>query len=185
MKGFSFQAVVAVLATSATAWLGGWDDAVKFLVAFMVIDYVTGLLSAFKKKEINSEVMFWGGIRKGAILVVIAIAVMLDQLIGNDSPVFRTMAIYYYIAREILSITENYGVLGLPMPDFIRNAMSQLESKAGASGLFSNAERHNNSALSKIEHRLDDIMTEAEKTTPIVVETESIVVEVNNEKEGK
>lgn len=163
MKEFSFSAILAVIATSATAWLGGWDDPVKYLIAFMAIDYATGFLSALKKKELNSEVMFWGGIRKGAILVVIAIAVMLDGLVGNETPLFRTAAIFYYIGRELLSITENYGILGLPMPNFMKNVLTQVEQNQTAHGLFSDAERHNNSALDKIETRLDDIMVEAEK----------------------
>lgn len=129
LKEISFKSIVAVIGTIATGWLGGWDDALKFLCAFMVVDYATGVLASIKNKKLNSEVMFWGGIRKGAILVVIAIAVMFDSLVGNTEPIFRTLAIYYYIAREGLSVVENLGTLGVPLPPFIKNTLEQLQQK--------------------------------------------------------
>jgi toxin secretion/phage lysis holin len=73
--------------------------------------------------------MFWGGIRKGIIIVVIAIAVMLDQLLGNKEPIFRMLALYFYIAREGLSIVENFGILGVPFPEKIKKVLVQLQEK--------------------------------------------------------
>lgn len=118
--------LVAAIGTYISHALGGWDMAVEFLVTFMVIDYITGFLAAAKNKQLNSDIMFWGGIRKGATLVVIAIAVMLDGLIGNEAPVFRTMAVYYYISREGLSAVENLGKLGIPLPTFLKSTLTQL-----------------------------------------------------------
>lgn len=130
-KEFGFNTSVAAVGTIITAWLGGWDAALRILVAFMVIDYATGFLGAVKTKRVDSEIMFWGGIRKGIILVVIAVAVMLDELMNNQEPIFRMLALYFYIAREGLSVTENLGILGVPLPRAIFNALAQLQKKGG------------------------------------------------------
>ena len=127
VREFSFSSAVAVCGMFVSSWLGGWDVALKLLVVLMVFDYVTGLLGAIKNRAVNSEVMFWGGVRKGIIATVIAIAVLLDQMVGNASPILRTLAIYFYIAREAISITENLGILGLPLPPKIAEVLTQLQ----------------------------------------------------------
>lgn len=129
LKEFGFNTFVAGAGLIVTNWLGGWDAALKTLIVFMILDYVTGLLAAIKSKQVNSETMFWGGIRKGAVLAAVAVAVMLDQMAGNQEPVFRTLAIYFYVAREGLSITENFGLLGAPLPGFVTKVLAQLQEK--------------------------------------------------------
>ena len=131
MKEYTFSAIIATIGTTTTALLGGWDTLLQFLVVFMILDYLTGLLAAAKRKKVNSEVMYWGGIRKSAILVVIAIATMFDSMMATDAPVFRTMAIYFYLSREGISITENLGKLGVPLPVFIRQLLEQIRDKGG------------------------------------------------------
>jgi toxin secretion/phage lysis holin len=125
-REFEWGVVGAAAGTIVSAWLGGWDVALQALVAFMVVDYLTGVLAAVKQRRLNSEVMFWGGLRKGIILLVVAMAVILDRLVGNEDPIFRTLAIYFYVAREGLSILENLGLLGIPLPDFLRRVLEQL-----------------------------------------------------------
>ncbi len=129
MKEFSFNAFFAVLGTTATACLGGFDASLKVLIAFMVLDYVTGFLGAVRGHKVNSEVMYWGGVRKGVILAVLVISVLLDEMVGNAEPIFRTLTIYFYISREGISVTENLGVLGVPLPPFISKVLSQLNEK--------------------------------------------------------
>lgn len=126
---------VVILGLSAggsilSSFLGGWDTALKILIWLMIADYASGLLAAIKRKQVNSEVMFWGGIRKGAVLLVIGIAVMLDELVGNTSPIFRMMALYFYIAREGLSVVENLGLFGVYIPGFIKKILEQLKEKS-------------------------------------------------------
>lgn len=128
-ENFVFAAI-ATAGTIASSFLGGWDIALKVLVVFIIADYVTGVLAALKRKQINSEVMFWGGIRKGALMLVIAIAVLLDELVGNESPVFRMLALYFYIAREGLSVVENLGLLGVWVPPAIKQLLEQLQEKS-------------------------------------------------------
>jgi toxin secretion/phage lysis holin len=103
----------------------------KFLIVFMVLDYLTGLAKAIRHKNVNSEVMYWGGIRKSAILVVIALATMFDSLAAQDVPVFRTLALYFYLSREGISVIENLGQLGVPLPSFLRLFLVQLKEKGG------------------------------------------------------
>lgn len=118
---------IAATATIVTGMLGGWDVAIKLLVALMVIDYVTGFLAAAKHKKLNSDVMFWGGIRKGVVFCVIIIAVIADELLNNSNPVLRTLVIYYYIAREALSVSENSALLGVWLPEKFISVLSQLQ----------------------------------------------------------
>lgn len=130
-KEFTFNTAIAAAGTITSAWLGGWDAALNFLIVAMVLDYATGFLGAIKEKRVNSEVMWWGGIRKGAILAVIAMAVLLDQMMGNPEPILRTLAIYFYVARECVSVTENLGILGVPLPPALTKVLEQLQEKGG------------------------------------------------------
>ncbi len=128
-REFTFSSFLALIGTAMSMFLGGWDVSLKLIVFCMVVDYVTGLLGALKTHTVNSEIMFWGGIRKAVILVVVALAVLLDQMIGNSTPVFRTLVLYFYIGREGLSITENIGILGVSLPNFLRKVLQQLQEK--------------------------------------------------------
>ena len=128
-KEFMFNAAIAAIGTTLSAWLGGWDAAIGLLVTLMVADYITGFLGAVKGRRVNSEVMFWGGIRKGIILAVIALAVQLDGMLGNADPILRTLAIYFYAAREGISVTENLGILGVDLPPVIVKVLEQLQQK--------------------------------------------------------
>lgn len=123
------EGAFAVLGTVVTALFGGWDAALKILVFLMIVDYVTGFLAAYKYKRVNSDVMFWGGIRKGIVFIVVIIAVLLDELINGGLPIVRTLALYYYIAREGLSVAENLGLLNVPMPQQMIDALTQLQGE--------------------------------------------------------
>ncbi|WP_270167617.1 phage holin family protein [Paenibacillus sp. SYP-B4298] len=121
--------IVAAVGTFLAASLGGWDVALKLLVYCMVIDYATGFLGAIKTKSLNSEVMFWGGVRKGVVMLVVGLTVQLDLFLGNDSPLYRTLALYFYIGREGLSIIENLGVLNVMVPSAVKERLQQLNGK--------------------------------------------------------
>ncbi|CDX01313.1 Toxin secretion/phage lysis holin [Desulfitobacterium hafniense] len=128
-KEFMFNATIAAIGTTLSAWLGGWDIALKVLIVLMIIDYATGFLGAARQHKVNSEVMFWGGIRKIIILAVVALAVLFDQMLGNTEPIFRTLAIYFYAAREGISVTENLGIIGVSLPPVIVKVLEQLQTK--------------------------------------------------------
>jgi len=109
--------------------LGGWDKGMTILIILMIGDYVTGLLGAIKTRTLNSDVMYWGGIRKIVVLFVIALATAFDGWMNPDTLVYRTIAIYFYIGREGLSIIENLGVLNVPLPQKLKNVLHQLNDK--------------------------------------------------------
>jgi toxin secretion/phage lysis holin len=125
----AFSSIMAIVGLIVNSYLGGWDIGLKVLIFCMVFDYITGVLGAIRQRNLDSEVMFWGGIRKSVILMVLVLAVLLDELVGNVAPVFRTLAIYFYIGREGLSVVENLGVIGVPMPSFITKVLAQLKEK--------------------------------------------------------
>ena len=121
-----FNAIVAVLAIFFTYLFGSWDLALQVLIVFMILDYGTGVLYAYLTDQLNSEVGFKGLVKKCMILVVLIIGVMLDRIVGNGTWVFRTLVAYFYIANEGISLLENVGNIGIPIPNKIRNALEQL-----------------------------------------------------------
>ena len=123
-----FNAIVAVLATFFTYLFGSWDLALQVLIVFMILDYLTGVLHAYLIGQLSSEVGFKGLVKKCMILVVLIIGVMLDRILGTGTWVFRTLVCYFYIANEGISLLENVGNIGIPIPNKIRNALEQLNN---------------------------------------------------------
>lgn len=121
-----FNALVAVVATFFTYVFGSWDLALQVLIVFMILDYGTGVLYAFLNNQLNSEVGFKGLVKKMMILVVLIIGVMVDRILGTGNWVFRTLVAYFYIANEGISLLENVGNIGIPIPNKLRNALEQL-----------------------------------------------------------
>ena len=121
---------VAILGTGVTWLFGTWDTAIMVLIAFMVVDYVTGVIKGWYAKELSSDVGLKGIARKFLILLVLMVAVLLDRLLNTGTWVFRTLACYFYIANEGISILENVVVLGLPVPDKLKEALVQLKDKS-------------------------------------------------------
>lgn len=125
-----FNTAVAILATFFTYLFGGWDLALKILITFMVLDYVTGVIYACVIKTLNSEVGFRGLIKKCMILAVLIVGVELDRMLGNGGTwVFRTLVAYFYIANEGISLLENISNLGVPIPNKIKTALEQLNNE--------------------------------------------------------
>lgn len=107
--------------------LGGLDAMLICLFTFMVLDYLTGIIKAFKNKKLSSETGFYGILKKITILVVIMVAVQVDTALQlND--VMRYLAIGFYIANEGLSILENAGEIGIPLPDKLKESLESLRS---------------------------------------------------------
>lgn len=121
-----FNGIVAILATFFTYLFGSWDLALQVLIVFMILDYGTGVLYAYLTDQLNSEVGFKGLVKKCMILVVLIIGVMLDRIVGNGTWVFRTLVCYFYIANEGISLLENVGNIGIPIPNKMRQALEQL-----------------------------------------------------------
>ena len=107
--------------------LGGWDVALQTLVIVMVLDYITGICKAIKKKELNSKAGLIGIVKKFGYLVIVALAVVMDHITG-ETGVVRTLVIYFFVANDGLSILENWGAIGLPLPKKLFEVLEQLKS---------------------------------------------------------
>jgi toxin secretion/phage lysis holin len=119
--------IIAGLGVLGTWLFGGWDLALKILVAFMVTDYITGLFYAFTVKTIDSKVGFKGIAKKSAILAILIVGTLLDRLIQDKTFFFRTLVCYFYISNEGISILENCGKMGLKAPKKLMDTLEQLK----------------------------------------------------------
>lgn len=114
--------------------LGKLDGLMLALIAFIVLDYITGLIVGAVQHRLNSQISFAGLMRKALILVIVALAHIVDsQLLGGTASVFRSAACGLYIANEGLSILENCGKLGVPYPKKLREVLEQLHDKSDKS----------------------------------------------------
>ena len=122
---------ISILGTWFTYLFGAWDKALAILICFMVLDYATGLIKAWYKKQLSSDVGLHGLTRKASILIVLIVAVLLDRLINQGTWVFRTLVCYFYIANEGISILENIAVLNVPFPSKLKEVLVQLQETKG------------------------------------------------------
>ena len=122
------KAGIALAGGVLTGILGGWDIALQVLICFVIADYATGVAAAWINKELNSLVGFRGIAKKILLFVPVGIAYALDQLTGYE--VLRSVAIIFYVANEGLSIVENLGNCGVPIPAVLARALEQMKDKA-------------------------------------------------------
>lgn len=129
-------AAIGATGGAIAAAFGGWDDALITLVIFMSIDYISGLFVAgvFHKSNktetgtLESRAGFKGLCRKAATLFFVLIGYRLDLAIGVDY--IRNAVIIGFMANELISIVENAGLMGLPLPPVIKKAIDVLTTKA-------------------------------------------------------
>ena len=132
MKEFwnAIQFVFAGIGGWLGYFLGGCDGLLYALLAFVVVDYITGVMCAIADKSLSSEVGFKGICRKVLIFILVGIANILDvQVIGIGS-VLRTAIIFFYISNEGVSLLENAGHLGLPIPENLKLVLEQLHDRS-------------------------------------------------------
>lgn len=124
---YYFKILIATIGTGVTWLLGTWDTALKVLAAFVILDYITGVLRAWLNKKVSSDIGRKGIAKKAGILIVLIVAVLLDRLLNTGAWVFRTLICYFYIANEGISLLENCAGLGLPIPEKLKEALVQLK----------------------------------------------------------
>ena len=132
MKDFwySLQAVFMAIGGWLGWYLGGCDGLLYALLGFVVMDYITCVMCAIADKKLSSEVGFKGLCRKVLIFILVGAANIIDvQIIGTGS-VLRTAVIFFYISNEGLSLIENAGHLGLPIPEKLKAVLEQLHDRA-------------------------------------------------------
>lgn len=129
-----FWTSIQLVFTAVGGWLGwflgGCDGLLYALIAFVVIDYITGVMCAVSDHTLSSEVGFKGIARKVLIFLLVGIGHILDtQVIGTGS-VLRTAVIFFYLSNEGVSLVENAAHLGLPVPEKLKAVLEQLHDRA-------------------------------------------------------
>lgn len=129
-----FWNAIQLIFTAVGGWLGyflgGCDGLLYALIAFVIIDYITGVMCAVIDKRLSSEVGFKGIFKKVLIFLLVGVANILDvQVIGTGS-VLRTAVIFFYISNEGVSLLENAAHLGLPIPQKVKTVLEQLHERS-------------------------------------------------------
>ena len=114
--------------TAVSGFLGGMDGIMYALLAFISIDYITGVAVAVKNKKLSSEVGFWGLVRKVCIIALVGVAHFVDVYVMHTGDIFRTAIALYYIGNEGVSLLENMGNLGVPLSKKLKDVLEQLKS---------------------------------------------------------
>lgn len=132
MKEFwnAIQFMFAAIGGWLGYFLGGCDGLLYALIAFVAIDYLTGVMCAINDKTLSSEVGFRGICRKVLIFLMVGIANILDVHVIGTGSVLRTAAIFFYISNEGISLLENASHLGLPVPKKVKDVLEQLHDRA-------------------------------------------------------
>ena len=129
-----FWNTIQLIFTAVGGWLGyflgGCDGLLYALIAFAVIDYITGVMCAIIARKLSSAVGFKGIFRKVLIFLLVGIANIIDVQVIGTGAVLRTAVIFFYISNEGVSLLENAGHLGLPIPEKIKTVLEQLHDRA-------------------------------------------------------
>ena len=120
--------VFSVILTTIVYLLGGIDIALQSLLIVIVIDYLTGIASAIYNKELSSKMGFKGIIKKFSYLLVVALSVVIDNLLGQ-SGLIRSLVIYFFVANDGLSIIENMAEMNIKLPQKLIDALEQIKKK--------------------------------------------------------
>ena len=135
MKEFwnTIQLIFSALGGWLGYFLGGCDGLLYALIAFVVIDYITGVMCAIINRELSSAVGFKGIFRKVLIFLLVGIANIIDVQVIGTGAVLRTAVIFFYISNEGVSLLENAGHLGLPIPKKMKEVLEQLHDRGEGS----------------------------------------------------
>ena len=125
----SIQLVFAAIGGWLGWFLGGCDGLLYALIAFVVVDYVTGVMCAVVDKKLSSAVGFRGIFKKVLIFLLVGVANILDAQVIGTGCVLRTAVIFFYISNEGVSLTENAAHLGLPIPEKLKAVLEQLHDR--------------------------------------------------------
>jgi toxin secretion/phage lysis holin len=124
-----FRTVAASFGASVGFFFGGWSESLTLLVSLVVIDYLTGFLASAVEGRLSSRVGFRGIPKKIMIFVMVAVGHLVDTAIGTNH-MFRDAAIFFYCANELVSILENAGRMGLPVPERLQQTIDILRGKS-------------------------------------------------------
>ncbi|NCB92217.1 MAG: holin [Clostridia bacterium] len=130
-----FWNVIQVVFAAIGGWLGwflgGTDGFLYALIAFVVIDYITGIMCAIVDHKLSSEIGFKGIFKKVLIFTMVGIGNIIDVQVLGQAGVLRTAVIFFYLSNEGVSMLENAGHLGLPIPAKLKEVLEQLHDRSG------------------------------------------------------
>lgn len=109
--------------------IGGWDMSLEILLIIMSLDYITGVVCAFRNKSVNSSIGYKGLLKKSTILIIIILAAQVDRMLGTDNHVFRNCTALSFTVNDALSILENFGKIGVRFPRFLMVALEKLQEE--------------------------------------------------------
>ena len=124
------QIVFAAIGGGIGWFLGGADGFLYALIAFVVIDYITGVMCAIVDKKLSSEVGFKGICKKVLIFILVGVGNIIDVQVLGQAGVLRTAVIFFYLSNEGVSLLENAGHLGLPIPAKLKAVLEQLHDRS-------------------------------------------------------
>ena len=122
----TFKIIFAAIGGVVSYLLGGFDMLISCLLTMTVIDYITGITAAWIKCELSSHVGFNGIIKKICIFLAVAVAHSVSEITGIDG--LRDVTVSFYIANEGISILENLGRIGVPLPKKLVEVLMQLKN---------------------------------------------------------
>ena len=123
------KVAIGGIVTAVSGFLGGMDGIMYAMLVFISIDYITGVAAAAKRKQLSSEVGFWGIVRKVCVISLVGIAHFVDIYVMQSGNAFRTAVALYYIGNEGLSLLENIENLGVVLPKKLVDALKQIRDK--------------------------------------------------------
>ena len=126
-----YRAATALIGTVATYLWGGWDTVIKALVVLVCLDYATGVIAAAVQGQLDSAIGARGIARKVMLFAVVAAATVVDRVGGFGEPVMRTITALWYAANEALSVLENAGEIGVPIPERLCRMLARLRDEGG------------------------------------------------------
>lgn len=108
--------------------LGGFDKALECLIVVVILDYITGVISAWYNKKLDSKVGIKGIVKKLTYFLLVVLSVEIDNLLGQVG-IIRNLVIYFFVANDGLSILENVGKMNIPIPKKLKDALVQLSEE--------------------------------------------------------
>lgn len=115
--------ITTFLGTCIVYAFGGVDLILRVLLFFIVLDYITGLMKAFKNKDLSSSVGWNGLMKKIGTLIAVIVAHQMDKIDPTGSQLFRNAVVTFFIANEGVSLVENLAIIGVPIPSILKRAL--------------------------------------------------------------
>ena len=126
----TLQTVISSILSILIYLFGGFDSLILSLIIAMVIDYITGVCKGIYHKKLNSTIGLKGILKKIGYLLIVILATLFDNIIHDESMAIRALVIYFFISNEAISILENWGSLGLPLPKKIFDVFEKLKEQS-------------------------------------------------------